>query len=155
MQLVPQQAASQRTWCSSRGQRSAAQPWPGAGRRQAKGESPSPGIGRQLCAEDTARLSVVANAKREPIQGYTPANYITFAEGQQHRCHYMVAVEVDAPPSLCYAIWDDYARWVDFLDLVSQVGFAARVGREVTLVIKCVVQGLTAATPCCTARRLA
>ena len=34
----------------------------------------------------------------------------------------MVAVEVEAPPSICFSIWNDWNRLVDFLDLISQIG---------------------------------
>lgn len=59
---------------------------------------------------------------REVIQGYTPANYISYAPGLEHRCHHMVAIDVEAPASVCYDLWSNWARLVDFLDLISQVG---------------------------------
>lgn len=36
-------------------------------------------------------------------------------------CHHMAAITVQAPPEVCFSIWDDWNRLVDFLDLVSQV----------------------------------
>lgn len=34
----------------------------------------------------------------------------------------MVAVEVEAPRSVCFTIWNDWNRLVDFLDLIAQIG---------------------------------
>ena len=34
----------------------------------------------------------------------------------------MVAIEVQAPVNVCYQLWNDWTRLVDFLDLVAQVG---------------------------------
>lgn len=64
-------------------------------------------------------------AKREAIDGYTPAAYITYSTEEQHRCHHMVAVEVDAPAHICFDLWNDWNRLVDFLDLVTQVETAS------------------------------
>jgi hypothetical protein len=59
---------------------------------------------------------------REVIQGYTPANYVSYAPGLENRCHHMVAIDVEAPAAVCYDLWSNWARLVDFLDLISQVG---------------------------------
>lgn len=69
-----------------------------------------------------SRGGVAARAgKQEAIDGYTPANFISYSDKGEHRCHYMLAVEVDAPVSICYELWNDWCRLVDFLDLVAQV----------------------------------
>eukprot|EP00195_Chlamydomonas_chlamydogama_P003447 CAMPEP_0202919418 /NCGR_PEP_ID=MMETSP1392-20130828/75775_1 /ASSEMBLY_ACC=CAM_ASM_000868 /TAXON_ID=225041 /ORGANISM="Chlamydomonas chlamydogama, Strain SAG 11-48b" /LENGTH=318 /DNA_ID=CAMNT_0049612769 /DNA_START=156 /DNA_END=1112 /DNA_ORIENTATION=- len=59
---------------------------------------------------------------KQKISGYTPAAYITFSEDEQQRCHHMVAIEVDAPASVCFELWNDWNRLVDYLDLISQIG---------------------------------
>lgn len=33
----------------------------------------------------------------------------------------MIGVNVRAPVSVCFDLWNDWARLVDFLDLISQV----------------------------------
>jgi hypothetical protein len=55
------------------------------------------------------------------IDGYTPSDYITFSEVKEDRCHHLVGIDVDAPSALCFSIWNDWNRLVEFLDLVNQV----------------------------------
>lgn len=62
-----------------------------------------------------------SSSKQEVIQGYTPANYVSWSETEAHACRYLVGVQVQAPVSVCFELWDDWARLVDFLDLISQV----------------------------------
>lgn len=66
-------------------------------------------------------MTSCAAVEREEIQGYTPAQFISWTDEEEYRCHHMVAVEVDAPASVCYALWDDWSRMVDYLDLITQV----------------------------------
>ncbi|GAX84328.1 hypothetical protein CEUSTIGMA_g11750.t1 [Chlamydomonas eustigma] len=56
------------------------------------------------------------------IDGYTPSDYITFSKEKEDRCHHMSGIDVDAPAALCFSIWNDWNRLVDFLDLVNQIG---------------------------------
>lgn len=64
----------------------------------------------------------------QKISGYTPANFISYAEGEENRCHHLVAVEVEAPSATCFALWNDWNRIVDYMDLVSQVRVAGCLG---------------------------
>lgn len=59
------------------------------------------------------------------ISGYTPANYVSFSEDPEHICHHMAAIDVDAPASVCFSLWNDWNRLVDFLDLINQVRHVA------------------------------
>jgi aminopeptidase-like protein len=54
--------------------------------------------------------------------GYTPASYITYSDDERHFCAHDAAVVVDAPVSLCFGLWDDWHRLVDYMDLIAQVG---------------------------------
>jgi hypothetical protein len=63
--------------------------------------------------------------QQQKISGYTPANFISYSEQAEDRCHLLLATKVDAPASVCFEIWNDWNRLVDFLDLVSQVGLTA------------------------------
>lgn len=65
---------------------------------------------------------------QEVIQGYTPANYISYSDRTDHACRHLVGVSVQAPVAVCFDLWNDWARLVDFLDLISQV-WAAVGGR--------------------------
>ncbi|MEW5302302.1 MAG: hypothetical protein WDW36_005102 [Sanguina aurantia] len=56
------------------------------------------------------------------ISGYTPATYISYADDPAHMCHHTVCIEVNASAAECYALWDDFCRLVDFLDLIGQIG---------------------------------
>jgi hypothetical protein len=56
------------------------------------------------------------------IGGYTPSSYITFAEEPEWQCHQHAEVVVDAPVDRCFALWNDWSKLVDFLDLIGQVG---------------------------------
>jgi hypothetical protein len=58
---------------------------------------------------------------QEVIQGYTPANYISYSDQKEHACRHLIGVSVRAPASTCFDLWNDWARLVDFLDLISQV----------------------------------
>lgn len=58
---------------------------------------------------------------QEVIQGYTPANYISYSPLEQHVCRHLIGVSVQAPASVCFDLWNDWARVVDFMDLISQV----------------------------------
>ncbi len=72
------------------------------------------------------RPSVLCHAeKQEPIRGFTPANYISYSDSSEHTCHHMIGITVEAPVSVCFDLWDDWCRLLDFLDLVSQVGDSA------------------------------
>lgn len=53
------------------------------------------------------------------VGGYTPANFITYHEGNV--APYTQSVTINAPPSVCFEFWNDWNRLVDFLDLVAQV----------------------------------
>ncbi len=53
--------------------------------------------------------------------GYTPASYITYSEEEKHFCAHEAKVVVDAPASVCFGLWDDWHRIVDYIDLVAQV----------------------------------
>lgn len=55
------------------------------------------------------------------ISGYTPADYITYSEDPEHACRHAAEVVVAAPPDVCFALWNDWQRLVDFLDLIGQV----------------------------------
>lgn len=63
-----------------------------------------------------------ASGNRTEIQGYTPASYITYSSRPQDACSLSVDVTVDAPASVCYDIFNDWHRLVDFFDLVHQIG---------------------------------
>ena len=70
---------------------------------------------------------IPAAAPKQAISGFTPANFISFSDKPEHRCHHLCAVEVEAPASVCFALWNDWNRLVEFLDLIAQVGVAACV----------------------------
>lgn len=74
-------------------------------------------------------MTTRASSGSEGIQGYTPANYISYSEDPQHSCHIAVVVEVDAPVSVCYDLWNDYSRLVEWLDLVAQARISRQCGR--------------------------
>ncbi|GIL60170.1 hypothetical protein Vafri_14786, partial [Volvox africanus] len=59
------------------------------------------------------------------ISGYTPANYISFSENEKDVATHNFVIEVDAPASICFGIWNDWNRLVEFLDLVAQIGLDA------------------------------
>jgi len=65
--------------------------------------------------------AVCAGKSDTAISGYTPADYITFSEQPEHACVHVVEAVVNAPADVCFALWDDWQRLVDFLDLVGQV----------------------------------
>ena len=80
-----------------------------------------------LCCLLTAVLTchrrlVSCQAEPEAVGGYTPADYITFSEDPSRQCHHNAEVLVDAPLDLCYSLWHDWTKLLDFLDLVGQVG---------------------------------
>ncbi|GLI70767.1 hypothetical protein VaNZ11_015800, partial [Volvox africanus] len=56
------------------------------------------------------------------ISGYTPANYISFSENEKDVATHNFVIEVDAPANICFGIWNDWNRLVEFLDLVAQIG---------------------------------
>lgn len=58
----------------------------------------------------------------QDISGYTPANYITYSEDPRHVAPHSVSILVNAPPRICYELWHDWNRLVEFLDLVAQIG---------------------------------
>lgn len=90
--------------------------------QQQQQQHPLPAPGRRAS-------SVACRAQKEQqISGYTPAQYIEYSK---HYASHEASVEVDASPSVCFAIWDDWRRLVDFLDLIAQVragGPAAALG---------------------------
>lgn len=55
------------------------------------------------------------------VSGYTPADFVTYSSKPSDTCHHMSAVKVQAPASVCFSIWNNWNRLVDFLDLVCQV----------------------------------
>ncbi len=61
--------------------------------------------------------------------GYTPASYITYSEDEKHFCAHEAKVVVDAPASVCFGLWDDWHRIVDYMDLVAQVRGNTRSSR--------------------------
>jgi uncharacterized membrane protein len=63
----------------------------------------------------------MAAAEDDIIQGYTPANYISYTDEPEYRCHLAVVTSVDAPASVCFDLWNDWERLVDWMDLVAQV----------------------------------
>ncbi|GIL82372.1 hypothetical protein Vretimale_11807 [Volvox reticuliferus] len=56
------------------------------------------------------------------ISGYTPANYISFSENEKDVATHNLVIDVDAPANICFGIWNDWNRLVEFLDLVAQIG---------------------------------
>jgi hypothetical protein len=71
---------------------------------------------------------VRCQAEPEPIGGYTPADYISFSKDDDKQCHHNAEVLVDAPFDVCYSMWSDWTKLLDFLDLVGQVGMGALLG---------------------------
>jgi hypothetical protein len=47
-------------------------------------------------------------------------------DGPQASVTNSVTIEVDAPPSVCFNMFDDWARLVDFMDLINQIGLDAK-----------------------------
>eukprot|EP00955_Chlamydomonas_euryale_P057225 356698-Chlamydomonas_euryale.AAC.5 len=70
------------------------------------------------------RLGAAAHSggTEQDISGYTPANFVSFSDAESHTCRYHLAVDVEAPSDVCFDIWNDWNRIVDYMDLVSQVG---------------------------------
>eukprot|EP00798_Chlamydomonas_sp_ICE-L_P022812 gene22812-29983_t len=64
----------------------------------------------------------VQQRQRQRIDGYTPADYVQYSGEPHDRAHHQTGVRVNAPASVCYGIWHDWNRLVDFLDLVGQIG---------------------------------
>jgi hypothetical protein len=62
-----------------------------------------------------------AEMEASDIGGYTPADYITFCDEPDLQCHHKAEVLVDAPADVCFALWSDWSRLVDFMDLIGQV----------------------------------
>lgn len=56
------------------------------------------------------------------VGGYTPADYISFSKDDNKQCHHNAAVIVDAPLDVCYSLWSDWTKLLEFLDLVGQIG---------------------------------
>ncbi|GFR40384.1 hypothetical protein Agub_g934 [Astrephomene gubernaculifera] len=82
-------------------------------------------LSRRSVSSDNWRLAVSSGAVPEPeeeISGYTPANYINFTEDPEGIAEHVVSTVVDAPVSVCYNLWNDWNRLVEFLDLVAQIG---------------------------------
>ena len=81
-------------------------------------------------AEDSGNIrqapfmgNVPPPAPRQRIEGYTPSDFVSFSDEPGQLCHHMAAVTVNGvTPDICFSIWDDWNRLVDFLDLVCQVG---------------------------------
>jgi hypothetical protein len=71
---------------------------------------------------------VRCQAEPEPVGGYTPADYISFSQDDNKQCHHNAEVLVDAPLDVCYSMWSDWTKLLDFLDLVGQVGVHAVLG---------------------------
>ena len=63
-----------------------------------------------------------AAPRQEYISGYTPAQFIVYNFDEEATCHHMVGIKVDAPASVCFDLWMDWPRLVDFMDLIGQVG---------------------------------
>ncbi|WIA41226.1 hypothetical protein OEZ86_004839 [Tetradesmus obliquus] len=61
-------------------------------------------------------------AGEQDIGGYTPASYISFSEDPSKQCHHRAEVVVDAPIEACFAMWSDWSKLVDFMDLIGQIG---------------------------------
>ncbi|PNH10854.1 hypothetical protein TSOC_002327, partial [Tetrabaena socialis] len=59
-----------------------------------------------------------AASEPAPISGYTPANYISFSDTQS--APHSFSTTVEAPASLCFNIWSDWNRLVEFLDLLCR-----------------------------------
>lgn len=75
-----------------------------------------------------SKRSLACRSKSQAsIGGYTPADYITYSEEPEHQCHHVVEVLVDAPVDVCFALWNDWHRLIDFLDLIGQVGASGAV----------------------------
>ncbi len=54
------------------------------------------------------------------IGGFTPADYMTWSDDPTRQCHHHVEVLVDAPLDVCFGIWLDWKKLINFLDLVQQ-----------------------------------
>ncbi len=77
------------------------------------------------CRRGKWRCAASSEPQEDPsqdISGYTPANYITYSEDPRHVAPHSVSILVNAPPRICYELWSDWNRLVEFLDLVAQVG---------------------------------
>lgn len=76
-----------------------------------------------VCAASTRPepSSSAQQQSQQQISGYTPANFVSFSDKPEHRCHHLVGVEVDAPAAVCFSIWSNWNNVVEFMDLVAQV----------------------------------
>lgn len=79
------------------------------------------------CRQRRDQLRCSAASKSEAggpdsvISGYTPANYISFSDDKNDVATHTYVIDVDASPSICFNIWNDWNRLVEFLDLIAQV----------------------------------
>jgi hypothetical protein len=64
------------------------------------------------------------------IGGYTPSDYITFSDEPEHACVHTAEALVAAPPEACFALWDDWQRLVEFIDVIGQVRRDATPGAQ-------------------------
>lgn len=55
------------------------------------------------------------------IAGYTPANYIVYSERPKDACTHRLSVEVQAPVAVCFELFHDWSRLVEFFDMIAQV----------------------------------
>ncbi|KAF6262072.1 hypothetical protein COO60DRAFT_689041 [Scenedesmus sp. NREL 46B-D3] len=68
------------------------------------------------------RSLLTCRAEERDIGGYTPASYISFSDDPSKQCHHRAEVVVDAPIDVCFAMWSDWTKLVDFMDLIGQIG---------------------------------
>lgn len=91
-----------------------------------------PPAGSQLCGCADCRVTSLAALSCRPftaclasrddeVSGYTPAEYISFSEDDDKQCHHTAEIAVDAPAPLCYSLWADWTKLMDWMDLVAQV----------------------------------
>eukprot|EP00878_Enallax_costatus_P003970 GHUV01004192.1.p1 GENE.GHUV01004192.1~~GHUV01004192.1.p1 ORF type:complete len:414 (+),score=134.93 GHUV01004192.1:81-1322(+) len=75
--------------------------------------------GRSQCRQ---RFLQPCKAVDRDIGGYTPSDYITWSDDPKQQCHHQAEVVVDAPVDACFALWMDWTKIIDFLDLIGQIG---------------------------------
>ncbi|KAF8062649.1 hypothetical protein HT031_003978 [Scenedesmus sp. PABB004] len=68
------------------------------------------------------RAAAASPPPERDIGGYTPAEYISWSDDPTRQCHHAAEVVVDAPIGAAFALWADWARLIEFMDLVGQIG---------------------------------
>lgn len=80
----------------------------------------------------TPRTVIAGSASEDvgSIGGITPAEFISFSTSPRDKVTVSDNILVDAPVDVCFKLWDDWNRLVDFMDVVAQIGLDPKQPRS-------------------------